>query len=97
MRGIVAFFCLSIASARGMVLKPTTVPLAELLSCCVDACSRGCKVIQDVQAKRASGGDIGVSLKDEADVRSALTEADTAAYANWGWNPGLALPLVAAR
>ena len=46
----------------------------------VDACSRGCTEIRNVQAKRsAADGRLKVALKDEEDARSALTEADIAA------------------
>ena len=56
-----------------------TIDLASLLSTCVDAASRGCAEIRAVQAKRDASGGLNVDLKDAADPRSALTEADLAA------------------
>ena len=77
---------LRLACAYGMAVnsinraKPsTTVSLAEVLSTCVDAASRGCAEISAVQSRRAAGGELSVAMKDQADVRSALTEADLAA------------------
>ena len=68
---------LLIEQSEGMVSK---VVLPELLSTCIDAASRGCGEIRRVQKKRASsGGSLDVTLKDETDARSALTEADVAA------------------
>lgn len=71
------------------------VALSEVLSTCVDAALRGCAEIRRVQAERG-GGALAVELKDPADARSALTEADLAAQravvgalrAAW---PGLAI------
>ena len=57
----------------------TTVSLAEVLSTLVDAASRGCSEIRDVQSRRDAGSELSVAMKDQADVRSALTEADLAA------------------
>ena len=72
--------------------------IAPLLSTVVDACQRGCHEIRTVQASRelskssGSADSLQVTLKDEQDPRSALTEADTAAHkaivgslrAEWG-------------
>lgn len=72
--------------------------IAPLLSTVVDACQRGCQEIRTVQASRelskssGSADSLQVTLKDEQDPRSALTEADTAAHkaivgslrAEWG-------------
>ena len=82
-----AALLLRLACAYGMAVnsinraKPTrtTVSLAEVLSTCVDAASRGCAEISAVQSRRAAGGELSVAMKDQADVRSALTEADLAA------------------
>jgi 3'-phosphoadenosine 5'-phosphosulfate (PAPS) 3'-phosphatase len=56
--------------------------IPSLLSTCVDACQRGCIEIRKVQAAREEGnGDaLKVTLKEAADPRSALTEADKAAH-----------------
>ena len=78
---------LRLACAYGMAanginrakLTSTTVSLAEVLSTCVDAASRGCAEISAVQSRRDAGGELSVAMKDQADVRSALTEADLAA------------------
>lgn len=54
--------------------------IGPLLSTCVDACERGCTEIRKIQSKRENGnGEMKVYFKDEADPRSALTEADEAA------------------
>ena len=82
-----AALLLRLACAYGMAvnsinrakLTSTTVSLAEVLSTCVDAASRGCAEISAVQSRRAAGGELSVAMKDQADVRSALTEADLAA------------------
>ena len=80
-----AALLLRLACAYGMAVnsinraKLTTVSLAEVLSTCVDAASRGCAEISAVQSRRAAGGELSVAMKDQADVRSALTEADLAA------------------
>lgn len=55
--------------------------IGALLSTCVDACQRGCKEIRAVQEKRHAGEGLNVELKNEDDVKSALTEADYAAQA----------------
>jgi 3'-phosphoadenosine 5'-phosphosulfate (PAPS) 3'-phosphatase len=68
-----------ILAVASMLSPPAQVSLVELLSTCVDACSRGCGEIRAVQQKRTSGGKLNVALKDESDARSALTEADVAA------------------
>eukprot|EP00964_Phaeocystis_antarctica_P035490 scaffold20265_cov55-Phaeocystis_antarctica.AAC.4 len=78
---------LRLACAYGMAasslnrakLPGTPVSLAEVLSTCVDAASRGCAEISAVQSRRDAGGELSVAMKDQADVRSALTEADLAA------------------
>ena len=78
---------LRLACAYGMAtsslnrakLPSTPVSLAEVLSTCVDAASRGCAEISAVQSRRDAGGELSVAMKDQADVRSALTEADLAA------------------
>ena len=82
-----AALLLRLACAYGMAansinrakLTSTTVSLAEVLSTCVDAASRGCAEISAVQSRRDAGGELSVAMKDQADVRSALTEADLAA------------------
>ena len=55
--------------------------IGALLSTCVDACQRGCNEIRAVQEKRHAGEGLNVELKNEDDVKSALTEADYAAQA----------------
>ena len=55
--------------------------IGALLSTCVDACQRGCNEIRAVQEKRHAGEGLEVELKNEDDVKSALTEADYAAQA----------------
>lgn len=57
------------------------VDLNALLSTCVDAASRGCAEIRAVQSRRDGGGHLPVTLKNDSDARSALTEADLAAQA----------------
>jgi hypothetical protein len=57
------------------------VNINELLSTCVDACSRGCAEIRSVQERRAAGGSFQVEIKDATDPKSALTEADGASQA----------------
>merc|ERR1719223_166441 len=59
------------------------ISLLSLVSTCVDACTRGCKVIRFVHNKRKgvnctqeTPATIGVSYKIADDPRSALTEAD---------------------
>ena len=77
-----AALLLRLACAYGMAVNSinrATVSLAEVLSTCVDAASRGCAEISAVQSRRAAGGELSVAMKDQADVRSALTEADLAA------------------
>jgi 3'-phosphoadenosine 5'-phosphosulfate (PAPS) 3'-phosphatase len=75
-------------------LVPSSVSglqIGPLLSTCVDACQRGCNEIRAVHASRDEVG-LKVELKDAADPRSALTEADGAAQmaivgalrAEWG-------------
>eukprot|EP00277_Geminigera_cryophila_P004733 CAMPEP_0179418166 /NCGR_PEP_ID=MMETSP0799-20121207/7805_1 /TAXON_ID=46947 /ORGANISM="Geminigera cryophila, Strain CCMP2564" /LENGTH=97 /DNA_ID=CAMNT_0021191323 /DNA_START=360 /DNA_END=650 /DNA_ORIENTATION=- len=57
------------------------VDLVQLLGCCVCACERAATVIRSVETKRrnSSTGEIeGAVLKDALDLRSYLTEADTA-------------------
>ena len=70
--------------------KNENVSITELISTCVDACSRGCQVIRSVDEKRKremKKSDIGdadikkdlnVVYKVADDPRSALTEADLA-------------------
>ena len=70
---------MAVSSINRAKLSSTTVSLAEVLSTCVDAASRGCAEISAVQSRRAAGGELSVAMKDQADVRSALTEADLAA------------------
>ena len=70
---------MAVNSVNRAKLTSTTVSLAEVLSTCVDAASRGCAEISAVQSRRAAGGELSVAMKDQADVRSALTEADLAA------------------
>jgi 3'-phosphoadenosine 5'-phosphosulfate (PAPS) 3'-phosphatase len=78
-------------SANGLA----TVNINELLSTCVDACSRGCAEIRSVQERRAAGGSFQVEFKDATDPKSALTEADGASQAaivnalRLEWGPGL--------
>lgn len=59
------------------------VPLAELLSTCVDAAQRGCDEIRRVHASLSTEGgaisDSAVDYKVAGDSRSALTAADLAA------------------
>jgi 3'-phosphoadenosine 5'-phosphosulfate (PAPS) 3'-phosphatase len=60
------------------------IRLGELLSTCASAALLGCNEIRYVQAKRVAAVEegnsaLGVSMKDAADPRSALTEADLAA------------------
>lgn len=75
----------TITCLLGMVATaPPTgiVPLTSLLSTCVDAARLGCEEIRRVQAKRAAdSSSLRVSMKDETDARSMLTEADLAAQA----------------
>lgn len=59
------------------------IPLAELLSTCVDACERGCEEIRRVNAGLERGPDGALEsaeYKIEGDPRSALTAADLAAH-----------------
>ena len=78
------FLSLVLSSVSGLQIGP-------LLSTCVDACQRGCNEIRAVHASRNEIG-LKVELKDAADPRSALTEADGAAQkaivgalrAEWG-------------
>jgi hypothetical protein len=70
---------MAVNSINRAKLTSTTVSLAEVLSTCVDAAARGCAEISAVQSRRAAGGELSVAMKDQADVRSALTEADLAA------------------
>ena len=63
-----------------VTLLAAPVKLTELLSTCVDACSRGCDEIRSVQIKREESGSLArVEFKDPNDAKSALTEADGAA------------------
>ena len=59
------------------------MPLAELLSTCVDAAQRGCDEIRRVHASLSTEGgaisDSAVDYKVAGDSRSALTAADLAA------------------
>ena len=71
------------AASRPPLAADSRVPLAELLSTCVDACRRGTAEIRAVQARR-DGGEAGaddVAYKIAGDPRSALTAADLAAQA----------------
>ena len=61
-------------TAEPSATAPATLSLAQLLSTCVDAASRGCEEIRAVQTTRAASG-MDVSYKSEAS-RDALTEAD---------------------
>mmetsp|Transcript_2465 Transcript_2465/g.3768 ORF Transcript_2465/g.3768 Transcript_2465/m.3768 type:complete len:359 (+) Transcript_2465:46-1122(+) len=56
--------------------------LGPLLSTAVHACQRGCTEIRTVQsAREKNDGNLAkIELKDDADPRSALTEADEAAH-----------------
>lgn len=56
--------------------------IGPLLSTAVHVCQRGCTEIRTVQANREknNGNLAKVELKDGADPRSALTEADEAAH-----------------
>ena len=70
----------SLPRARTLTMAASEIiDLASLLSTCVDAASRGCAEIRAVQAKRDASGGLNVEMKDAADPRSALTEADLAA------------------
>ena len=65
-----------------LVARPAEgLQIGALLSTCVDACQRGCTEIRSVQAKRHAGEGLEIELKNEDDVKSALTEADCAAQA----------------
>ena len=71
---------LKIACAHAMVTTSSvqrarpTVSLAEVLSTCVDAATRGCEEIRAVQSRRDAGTELSVAMKDETDARSARTE-----------------------
>jgi len=67
------------SSSMRKAVSTESISLTTLLSTCVDACSRGCAEIRAVQSRRALGGELSVSRKDEDDAKSALTEADLAA------------------
>ena len=69
---------------HAIIYETNGLQIGQLLSTCVHACERGCMAIRTVEAARTSDGAGGsglkVEFKDEADPRSALTEADFAAH-----------------